>query len=165
MDTGPYSVTDVVRAVVTVIGARGSIQLVVCLASAYSVAGISASRTRRQIRMRASTDPIADIIGTVVPVVRTRGSGGLIVNQARPGAIAGIRVRAIRVRRVPTGRPGRQIRMRTRTGSVADVSRTFVTVVGTCRSIQLVIVQTDAHPVAGVRVCAIIVCGIATGGT
>ena len=98
--------TDVIRAIVSVVRARGAVHLMVIQAhagtdagirvSAIIVSGITAGRSDDQIRMRA--DPrAADVIRAIVSVVRAGRTVRLVIVEAYSGAVARIRVCAVTV--------------------------------------------------------------------
>ena len=96
------------------------------------------------------------IIGADIAVVGAARAVRLVVVQARTRPIADVRVRAVIVRGITTGRPGRMVWMSTDPGGT-NVARAFVPVVRARRSIRLVIVQADARAIAGIRIRAVII--------
>ena len=163
--------TDVIGAIVSVIGARRAVRFVVVQAGAGAVTrirvraivvrGITAGRPRRIIRMRTDTCG-TDVVGALATIIRTARSIRFMIVQAGPSTIARIRVRAIIVGGVTTGRASRQVRMGAEAGAT-DVIGAIVSIIGTGRSVGFVIVQARARPITRIRVRAIIVVGITTG--
>ena len=161
----------IVRAVICVVGACCPVGLVIVQARACSVAGIrvraivvrgiTAGRPRRIIRMRTDTCG-TDVVGAIATIIRTARSIRFMIVQAGPSAIARIRVRAIIVGGVTTGRASRQVRMGADAGAT-DVIGAIVSIIGTGRSVGFVIVQARARSITRIRVRAIIVVGITTG--
>ena len=130
---------------------------------AVVVGGVAAGGSGGQVRMRAGTGD-ADIVGACVGVVRAGRPINLKIVQAGARSVAGIRVGAVVIRGITTGGSRRQIRMRAGTGG-ADVVGTFVAVVRAGGSVRLVIVQAGAGAITGIRVGAVVVGGIPTGGS
>ena len=107
--------TEVVGAIVAVVGARCSVGLVIVQASARAVAGIriravivggiTAGRTGRAVRMRADAGATY-VVGAIVAVVRARGAVRLVIVQADAGPVTGIRVGAFIVNGITTGGTG-----------------------------------------------------------
>ena len=129
------------------------------------VAVIRSSRAFGKVRMRAGPGSVTNVIRTLVPIIRARGPGRLVVRQTSARPVTGIRVRTLIIRRITTGGAGRQIRMRTGTGSVTDIIGTVVAVIRARRAVGLVIVQTRTGAVARIGVGTIVVDRVATDRT
>ena len=159
MRTGTSPVTDVIRAIVSFVRARGSRDLIVketrsgsitgVRVGAIIVGGITTRGTRGQVRMAAPTGAVTDIVGAVVPVVGAGGSRRLVVREADTGPVASIRVRAVRSAGVASGRTRRQTRLDAHPGR-ADVVRTIICVIYTSRAVRDVRMYTATYSIANI---------------
>jgi hypothetical protein len=99
------------------------------------------------------------VVGTHVAIVSADRPVHLVIIQAHSCPIAGIRVSAVIIERITTGRPGGKIGMGTHARR-ADVIGAVVTITRARRAIGFVVVQARARTVAGIRVCAVIIRGV-----
>ena len=91
----------------------------------------------------------ADVTGAFYAVIRARRAVGFYVGLTDSPRVTSVRVVAIRLRGITTGRARGNRRMRASTGG-AHVVRTLVAVVGTWGSIGGIGVRADALPVTDV---------------
>ena len=167
------STADIIGTIAAVIGAGRSVGLMIVQTGPGPIAsiGISAVIVRRvatgrasgQGRMRTNTRS-AHITSAIAAVIGANGTVGFMIPQAGPGPVTGIRVGTVIVRGVTTGRTGREIRMRAHSGGTHIIGA-VVTVIGAGGAIRLVIVQTGARPVTGIRIGTVIVRGVAASRT
>ena len=163
---------DIHGAVVAVVGTGRAVRCVVGPAYAQSVAsvgiraiivrGIATGGSGGKAGVGAHPGR-TNVVRTIVAVVRATRSIGLMVGQARPGSVAGIRIRAVVVCRIATQSSGGKGRVKADSGD-ANVAGTIVGVIRTACSVGLVVGHARARSVAGIRVGAVVVGGVATGG-
>ena len=98
------------------------------------------------MRAGAST---ANVIRALVTVIRARGSRQLVVRQTCAGAVASIRVGAVIVGQVATGRACGQVRMGAYPRT-ANIVGAIISVVGAPRAVDEVRMRATAETIADI---------------